>query len=260
MSCSHAGYSLKAVTCKRKRKRFHTFPCISLRRPVAPAQLQRALDAHARSFTALYGDEVVTPKFHYGIAHMVPQLERMGFLPACFVLERKHKVAKRFGDHVVNTSAQWDRGCSRDVTAVHVAAVQRAAPGKWCGGACLLNPRVPGAELSRTMRTDFQLGSEAPVLVSREMRCSEFERCMKGDVVLIGSVDAPRIIGEVQLHAEVSGAPMSLIRHWEIVSSARKHWKCRQSDTCSFCCASDITCALVWGGRDLRTVLKPFRS
>lgn len=225
-----------------------------------PERIQRAIAAHARSFSALYGDEAVTPKFHYGCTHMVQQLSRLGFLPACFVLERKHKVAKKFGDHVVNTSAEWDRGCMRDVTACHLAAVQRCHAQAWANEARLVNPRVPRSKMLMGIKHDLQLGPADSVEVSREMRVSAFERCMQGDVVLVGSADEPRLIGQVHLHAEVNGCAVSLIRQWGIVRRARRHWKCQESDRDFLVFAEDITCPLIWGGNKLRTVLKPFRS
>ena len=150
-----------------------------------------------RGFFFLYGDEAVTPKFHYGCTHLVHKLSRMGYLQACFVLER--------------ASAEWDRGCSRDVTAVHLAAVQGCHANTWLGGARLVDPRVPCGKLLQGLKRDLQLGPADAILASREMRINEFERCMQGDVVLIGPVDAPRCIGEVHLHAEVNGLAVTLI-------------------------------------------------
>ena len=69
------------------------------RKSVAPDALQSAIQAHLRKYKEVYGPEAMVPKFHYAL-HFPTFLARMGFLQAAFVLERKHKLPKRFGNQV----------------------------------------------------------------------------------------------------------------------------------------------------------------
>eukprot|EP00969_Alexandrium_andersonii_P191164 8443996-Alexandrium_andersonii.AAC.1 len=63
------------------------------RSDISAESLMQKVMAHLRAFKALYGDSVMTPKFHYGI-HLAWQYKQHGLLVACFMHERKHKVLK----------------------------------------------------------------------------------------------------------------------------------------------------------------------
>ncbi len=94
----------------------------SARGVVPPALLRAAIEAHLKSFKALYGSEAMTTKFHATL-HFPAFLEKHGFLPNCFVLERKHKGPKRYGNEIRNTSAAWEASVLREVTALHLNVV-----------------------------------------------------------------------------------------------------------------------------------------
>lgn len=69
------------------------------RKLVPPDALRTAIQAHLRKYKEVYGPEAMVPKFHYAL-HFPTFLDRMGFLQAAFVLERKHKLPKRFRNQV----------------------------------------------------------------------------------------------------------------------------------------------------------------
>ena len=90
---------------------------------------------------------------------------------------------------------------------------------------------------------------------------SEHDRCDKGDVVLVGPIDAPDLIDQVVLHFSVQDDVFSLVQSWPIEANATRHWKCRSSADCVIVATATITCSLIWGGQSgRRTVLKPFRA
>ena len=79
------------------------------------ATIRRFLDA---CITAGFSD-CMHPKFHW-LLHFPTHKEKFGFLPSCWVHERKHKTAKRFADGAVNTVA-YEKTLSSEVLAQQLA-------------------------------------------------------------------------------------------------------------------------------------------
>ena len=78
---------------------------------VSPARLLGAVHRFLKAFTDAFGFEYLTPKCHW-LLHLPESLERFGFLLMCFVLERKHRVPKRYATELKNTSKNANkRGC-----------------------------------------------------------------------------------------------------------------------------------------------------
>ena len=71
-------------------------------------------------YCRLYGPEAMTIKFHE-MMHFPAFLRTWSYIPNCFVLERKHKHAKRFANEVRNTALLWEAVVARDITARHLA-------------------------------------------------------------------------------------------------------------------------------------------
>ncbi len=66
-------------------------------------ELQLAILAYLAEFKRLFGDEFMTPKFHYAM-HLWLYLLWWGFPPQTFTQERKHKTVKAFGGCIENVS------------------------------------------------------------------------------------------------------------------------------------------------------------
>ena len=84
--------------------------------------LQRNIRDYLSSFEALYGADWMTIKFHF-LIHYPAFIKKWTSLPNAFVLERKHKTPKRFGNEMRNTSYQWDSSILREVTNHHIATL-----------------------------------------------------------------------------------------------------------------------------------------
>ena len=93
------------------------------RRAIDPDELRGAIQAHLRVFSRLYGEEAMVPKFHYSL-HLPDVLARWGWLPSCWVLERKHKNAKAWGEKLKDTSRDWHVSVLRELTAQHMALLK----------------------------------------------------------------------------------------------------------------------------------------
>ena len=224
-----------------------------------PEEVKRALGAYLRSFSTLYGAENMVPKFHYAW-HIPVLLKQVGWLPMCFVLERKHKGIKRYGNHVENTSGDWHKGVLRDASTRHFEMLCACEATRFGPEPVLLNPTIASAKVDQALRAQFALDPEAALLTSRQARSTEFEVLTCGDVVLVGH--GPPILGKISLFASVDGLLVALLEQWRILEEQSKAWKCAAapSDMPAACQLADVQTALHWAGTEIRTVLKPFRA
>ena len=84
---------------------------LSARHRVRGAQYAHACRLFLQSFKNLYGEEWMTPKFH-STMHFASFLDRWQTLPNCFVLERKHKLPKRWA-MIVHAAAAANQDCMK---------------------------------------------------------------------------------------------------------------------------------------------------
>ena len=89
-----------------------------------PGQVLAACE-HAMnlSVAAGWGDRL-RPKFHWAL-HYEACLNRFSCLPACWSLERKHKVVRKYGSASTNTR-RFDQSLLEEVTAEHLAILCKA--------------------------------------------------------------------------------------------------------------------------------------
>ena len=91
---------------------------------VTPSALDVAIDAHTKAFVACHGTDNVGPKLHW-MQHFGTCLRDAGKLLNCWVHERKHKVAKRFGTFTTNTSQNWEGDVLEECTNLHFDQLER---------------------------------------------------------------------------------------------------------------------------------------
>lgn len=230
---------------------------------VAPDALGHAIQAHLQIFRELYGAAAMTPKFHYTL-HFPSFLQRVGFLPNCFALERKHKMPKRFANSLTNTSSEYEPHILRELTAHHVHSLINDAH-RFGTGPCLIEPHRPSQTLLDTLQREFG-NAQCRFETSRQARINEWERCSVGDVVLARTELANDIVGEVMFHASVrldnDIEYISLLKRWELLQGATRSAKYRRSDAPLLIMTAEIVSALTWGGSDdsdVVTIIKPAR-
>ena len=95
----------------------------SHRQFVDPTILANTVDTYLSLYKRLYGIKSMIIKFHW-LHHFAIALSKWKMLPSCFVLERKHRLPKRYANAVRNTSSGFDASCLREVTAYRVARLQ----------------------------------------------------------------------------------------------------------------------------------------
>jgi len=70
---------------------------------IQPQQLQDAVELFLDAYSIAFGDDHMTPKFHW-LLHFPKSLRDVGTLVACFVHERKHRMLKRYCNDIRNTT------------------------------------------------------------------------------------------------------------------------------------------------------------
>ena len=217
---------------------------------VDPSALERATGAYLSSYKLLYGEEFMVIKFHYAM-HFGKLLRKFGFLPSCFVHERKHKLAKRFASQSFNTSGQWEASILRDVTCNHVSCLQEA---HFQTQPALVQPGQAMRKMVEFLMEEF--GEDATFAVAKSARINAFEKVSREDLVLLhngitGSHDA-RCIGAAKVHFLVSvtsgadGCVVAGLSKLDLVSEHARCKKWRTTDDVFLCSAEHIRCATTW--------------
>ena len=92
---------------------------------------------HIELFKLAYGDDSIVPKHHYAL-HLWKMLAEFGFLISCLVLERLHKIPKRYVKERRNTKS-YELGTIEDVTIKQLYDRRE----DWLATGCLLAPHEP---------------------------------------------------------------------------------------------------------------------
>ena len=169
----------------------------------------------------------------------------------CFVLERKHRVAKRIAKSMRNTAAEYEVTCLREVTVRHLHVLSDPASCHFVLEPCLINPKRATARVRRSlaMSLDCDL-QENQVMTSRCVKFNPFEKCSVGDVVLYKHAGAALAAGQAQLHAEIAdGASKTLVTvlsKWTFVSKTNRCSKWDISQDAVMILSQDILCTTIF--------------
>ena len=235
-------------------------PC---RERIDPEALRGAIGSHLSSFKDTYGDGNMTPKFHYSW-HLPDVLERCGFLPSCWVLERKHKSVKSFAAHVHTVTGNFHQGILRDISNWHLHHLSSYDTRVFSDAAHLLDCREASDAAAAAVRRHLGANAGTAIRVASVARPNEFERVSKGDVVLLGHSYFSPMVARILMLASIGhgpGAePLAILEKWEILPGPRGlAWKCRATSEMFARPLCEIRTALIWSGTDKRTVIHPLR-
>ena len=227
-----------------------------------PSQLQAAISTYLAAFKRLYGEDNMIIKFHYAM-HLPAFLARWVFLPNCFVLERKHRVPKRFANHVMNTECNWDACVLRELTNYRVHHLTVLGSSHFQVDAELVDPRQPRPALLQQLQAAW--GQNLIFRVSRCARINQHEKIYKGDVFLAAS----GVIGCALMHFSIDvgdGSPPEIMTHYHewglLADQSEKHRKAQRrsgDDRTNVLFTDEIKCGLCHAGGDVVTCLYPFR-
>ena len=220
--------------------------------------LERSISAYLSAFKALYGPEEMTPKFHY-MMHYPAFLGRWHIIPNCFVLERKHKLPKRYANPILNTKADWEVSVLREVTNSHLASLGDTVV--FDDGAALLSPHRAGRRMNSMLQHQFGFGLDVMFMASKHARMNEWDRCSVNDVVQLHDES----VGEVVLHAAYQqGDAWVCFTALRTLTLVKREGRCKTwlpTKAPMIRLLSDIKCALTWAkvGPNVRT-LRPLHG
>ena len=210
------------------------------RNQVRPEMLLARVHRFLQNFVDAFGYNAQTPKFHW-LLHLPECLLRFGLLLNCFVLERKHRTAKRYATDITNTSKNPSKSLLAEVLCHQFGM--------------LLDPQafnfevglVGGRKAPKAARKlILEALGEAEntghiILVAKESRFNQHGTCMTGDVVLVKEGGSFRA-GRVKLHCSIEGEAVTFVNCWQLVSHepGQGYAVWEQSDTADLLFTSDI--------------------
>lgn len=188
---------------------------------VVPGTLHTCICAHLEKHLSVWGESLWKPKMHYAL-HLGHQLLRHGTLMATFVLERKHRVLKRFANPRHKTMA-FERALLEEVTQQHLYVLQEPLSGVLCTPIAASRKLLKAVQshLHQDICADDVKSSRAVVVKSRKI--------CKGDVVAFvrsGSMHFAEVYFFVQVRAHF----LACLSAWPLVESSGSSVRCRVVD------------------------------
>ena len=175
------------------------------------AQVHRFL----HNFVIAFGMMSMIPKCHW-LLHLPECLLRFGILLNCFVLERKHRIAKRYATELTNIAKGSSKYLLSEIQSHHFGQLRE--PNAFCFHVGLIG----GRKVSRRARQlilealECEDDEDYDIQVAKESRFNRFATCCVGDVVLLKDCESFRA-GKIQLHCSVEGEFISIITCFDLV-------------------------------------------
>ena len=154
------------------------------------------------------------PKFHW-LEHLADHLARWGLLPNCWVHERKHRVAKRYGQDIRNTSNN-ERSLLGQVLSHNLHDL--SLPGVFEHGVALIGAHIASKLQLKYLRNWLDMGLDADdCMTSRKARILPMGYCCIRDIVLAISSDGVNYYGcEIWFHFQVSRGVYIVVRAYNV--------------------------------------------
>lgn len=205
----------------------------SPRSRVEPETLLVAVEKFLQLFVDVWGFETTTYKFHW-LLHLPEYLQHMhdicaafnthGWLQHCFVLERKHKVGKRYAESRQNTNRMNSGGLLSEVLCQHISDLEDA-PTFRVG---LTDGKTPSKNTYTRIVHTLELEGNPAVQVSRRSWHSDISHSDQGDFVVFKCSQSNHLLaGKLQLHFDVAGIACSIIELYQLESRSGDYvvWK-----------------------------------
>ena len=187
------------------------FITAATRNNVQPETLLGSVHRFLELFVAAFGYEWLTPKCHW-LLHFAKHLSRLGYLPDCFALERKHRIGKRYATEIKNTKKLDSTMLLKEITCQHLAMLRDPDVFNFTVGL------IHGRRASKRVRKlicealEFdELHHEIEVLMSLKARFNANGFCQTGDVILLRIHDNTIRAGRLELSFSVDGIALCII-------------------------------------------------
>ena len=180
-----------------------------------PSGMKRIVATLARSIKSAGWESELIPKFHWAV-HYPDELERFGVNLTCWVHERKHKLAKRYGQNQTNMTA-YPKAVLTEAVAHQLHDI--LDPTALQISHALVQPHRASQAIASFMQT--QVGrSGVEVLAANQACVPPMSTIMRNDVVLVKSIDGSNFTaGQVWLLSSVESlGDFALVSSWELES------------------------------------------
>ena len=185
------------------------------RRPLDAAVLDAMVEKFLELFVAAYGWQWLTPKFHW-LLHFGDHYRKHQLLPNCFVLERRHRVAKRYAEDLKNISRQSSESLIMEVTCHHLALLSNPSSCNFDVG--LISKKAASKKVKGMLLEWLEIEGDSEIDVSLHARFSSYGLCKRNDVVLLRN-DTTFLAGKILLIASVCGVDIIVFESWTLKSS-----------------------------------------
>lgn len=215
---------------------------------VEPQQLLQAVEAALACFIAADWGQYMIKKFHW-LLHLPDHLRRFKMLPACWCLERKHKLVNRYANPQYNTIS-FERSILLEVLSHDLAVLKQ--PGLFDVSVGLVTPHNASSKLRTFVSEmlDIEL-QPSECLTSTCTRMVPAGTCSRRDFVLLKNLDdGPQHWDacEVWAHLDVKGDKISLVCMMKLLNyspeMASATWQSNQATM--FVQTADILCCLTY--------------
>ena len=185
---------------------------------VTPEVLLAAVDNALDLFVKAGWKQYMIKKFHW-LLHLAdklrPKPEGLGCLPACWSVERKHRLPKRYAKGIANTR-DYEHSMLKQVLCQEIFDL--SLPGVFDTEPALKTPHRVSQRLCDFVSQTLVECSPADCLTSASVRLQSTATCYWRDVVLFKSHDVgkPWEAGEIWRHFSVHGQLVSLISVWNL--------------------------------------------
>ncbi|CAE7261427.1 unnamed protein product [Symbiodinium sp. CCMP2592] len=220
-------------------------------RITSPGRLAAAIEAFLEGSIAAGWHDAWHPKFHW-VVHLPAQLRKWGILPACWVQERKHKLAKRFGTLQSNTT-NYERSILLQILGQTLSDIQQE---KLFDTSCkLAQPGKAPAKMVAFLQ-EYMPGFQS-IHTNAVAALQPAGFAHKGDLVLM---KASRQVSQVYFHADLDGVVYSLVSHFNLVTNDLAHGSLivQRTDAPMLVETSMIACPLQYtslGGDKIRVLI-----
>ena len=185
---------------------------------VTPAMLRDSIDTFLRAFVAAGWSDFMIPKLHW-LVHFPDHLDQFSWLVSCWVLERKHKEAKRYAAMAHNmTSYASSLLCDAICHNLHYG--MKASSFNLHAG--LLDAHTASRRTYEFLRLlfDFPPNTARPneVFASTSARFGTRGTVHVGDVILIRDAVRP-LAAEVRVLASIHDSVFAVVSEWSFVDA-----------------------------------------
>ncbi|CAE7403075.1 unnamed protein product [Symbiodinium natans] len=143
-------------------------------------KLRQAIEAHAKAFSHVYGEDAALPKLHMAI-HLPKMLQHHTQLLSCWVHERRHKELKRFANQQMNSKTGTERSLMEEMLLCHREDLSENV---LVHGVGLLDAKPAPAPVLAQFRTAFGV-IPLRLLVSEKAYYAPNRWVRCGDIVLV---------------------------------------------------------------------------